>query len=74
MAAYRDRWGHQEELLATIAEELDALIRVTIRANADPKKRLQFGPPFSYPRPGRAVARRKVIKPADLARRLLAGR
>lgn len=42
------RWGHIEELLAIIAEELDHLIRVTVIANSDPKKAPKFGAPYRY--------------------------
>lgn len=73
--AHRDRWTHETELLATIAEGIDALIRVTVMANSDPKRKPRFPPPYRYPRPGRAAAKRTTVHPRDLARRMLsAGR
>jgi hypothetical protein len=73
--ARRDHWGHDEELLALIAELLDALIRVTVQLHSDPKKRPRLPPVLRYPRPGTPSApQRTVIHPRDLARRMLAGR
>lgn len=70
--AARRRWGHTEELLATIAEELDVVIRVLITANAS--KKPQFGPAYRYPRPSTVERKRKTVSPRDFAARLLAGR
>lgn len=68
-AQAHDRWGHVEELLVQITERIDLLLRVTVMANADPKKsKPNFGPQFHYPRPGGApqVETVKVVRPGEL--------
>lgn len=72
-SAYEDRWTHNEELLALIAELLHTLIRVTVQVHSDPKKH-RPDKPWSYPRPSRPVAEDKHLDRHKVRRALLGGR
>lgn len=67
--SYQRRWTHSDELLATLTEQLDQLIRLTVLANA---KNPRLPKPFRYPRPGEEAP--KAMHPRDVARRMLGGR
>ncbi len=70
LAAANERWTHSDELLATITEQLDTLIRLTVRAHSDPKKNLNLPKPFRYPRPGDKGQAKRTVSPAQLAARM----
>lgn len=64
----RERWGHTEELLATIAEMTYELWRLTVRVNSDKNAR----PPadWRYPRPGVEPDKPRTVSMGDAARML----
>lgn len=75
MDAAGRRWTHTDELLRHVCTLLDALVRAYVTVHADPNRPPQFGPAFSYRRPGEtATSSVPVVRPRDLARRMAAGR
>lgn len=72
-AAQRRAWGHAEELLALVAELLDALLRAFIRANSDPNRPVSLPDPIHIPRPGREPTPAPTVSLGDLARQMLRG-
>lgn len=64
-------WSRDQQLLAVIAEHVDALIRVMVRAWSDPKKGKRATlEPLRIEWPGRDTAKpiRKAATPAEMAR------
>jgi hypothetical protein len=72
--AHRHRWTHTDELLALLLEALHALIGITVKAHADPKKPSPRVEPFRYPRPSEDRPSRTVVRPGEIARRMLGRR
>lgn len=72
-AAHRRAWGNTEELLAIVAETLDALLRAFVQVNSNPNQPTRPSPPLRIPRPGREQPKAEAMTLGDLARNLLSG-
>jgi hypothetical protein len=67
------RWGHVEELLALVLEQIVALHQSFIKANSDPKRSTRTPKPYRYPRPNDERSSRNVVGMSDMARLLTKG-